>query len=256
MGGAEKTPNVSEKVLGVAAANVLLPRLFEFMLPECKPVAIRSRQYSKDDREFIQAEVEKLLAQDIIEHSRSPWRAQVLVVRGDTKKDRTVVDYSQTVNRFTQLDAYPLPNIEEVVNNVAQDKFYSSVDLRSAYYQVPLREDERPYTAFKAMGKLYQYKRLPSGVTNVVSAFPRVIGYFIRRNKLKKVYAYLDDLTVTGQQWKSMIKFFKLCWKLRGVTISLSMKKNLNLVWKASICWATKYLMVKVDLTPGVFSPF
>jgi len=86
MGGAEKTPNVSEKVLGVAAANVLLPRLFEFMLPECKPVAIRSRQYSKDDREFNQAEVETLRAQDIIEHSRSPWRAQVLVERGETRK--------------------------------------------------------------------------------------------------------------------------------------------------------------------------
>jgi len=69
-----------------------------------------------------------------------------------------VIDYSQTVNRFTQLDAYPLPKIEEVINDVSQDKFYSSVDLRSAYFQVPLREDERPYTAFEAMGKLYQYK--------------------------------------------------------------------------------------------------
>jgi len=122
MGGAEKTlaiPNVSEKVLGVAATNILPPRLFEFMPPECKPVAIRSRQYSKDDREFIQPEVEKLLAQGIIEHSWSPWRTQVLVVRGDTKKARMMIDYSQTVNRFTQLDAYPIPKIEEVVNNVA-----------------------------------------------------------------------------------------------------------------------------------------
>ena len=109
-----------------------------------------------------------------------------------------VIDYSQTVIRFTQLDAYPLPKIEEVVNNVAQDKFYSSVDLHSAYYQVPLTDDERPCTAFEAMGKLYQYKRLPFVVTNGVSAFQRVIECFIRRNKLKKVYAYLDDLTVTG----------------------------------------------------------
>ena len=107
-----------------------------------------------------------------------------------------VIDYSQTVIRFTQLDAYPLPKIEEVVNNVAQDKFYSSVHLRSAYYQVPLREDQRPYTAFEAMGKLYQYKPLPIGVTNGVSAFQRVLDCFIRRNKLKKVHAYFD-LTVT-----------------------------------------------------------
>ena len=99
-----------------------------------------------------------------------------------------VINYSQTVNRFTQLDAYPLPKIEEVINDVAQDKFYSSVDLRSAYFQVPLREDERPYAAFEAMGKLYQYKRLPFGVTNGVSAFQRVIDCFIRRNNLKRVY--------------------------------------------------------------------
>jgi len=68
MGGAEKTPvipNFFKKVLGVAAANVLPLRFFELLLPECKPVAIRSRQYSKDDREFIQVEVEKLLTQGL-----------------------------------------------------------------------------------------------------------------------------------------------------------------------------------------------
>jgi len=49
-----------------------------------------------------------------------------------------VIDYSTTINRFTLLDAYSLPNIEELVNTVAQDKYYSSLDLRSAYHQVPL----------------------------------------------------------------------------------------------------------------------
>ena len=63
-----------------------------------------------------------------------PWRAQVVVARNPkSDKARMVVDYSQTVNRFTLLDAYPLPNIEELVNKVAGYRYYSSIDLSSAY---------------------------------------------------------------------------------------------------------------------------
>jgi len=81
------------------------------------------------------------------------------------------------------------------VNKVAQAKYYSSLDLRSAYHQIPLLE-ERFYTAFEARGELYQYKRLPFGVTNAVSVFERSIDCFIRRYQLQNVYAYLDDLKV------------------------------------------------------------
>ena len=102
------------------------------------------------------------------------------------------------MNRYTLLDAYPLPKIDKIVNKVANDRFYSSLDLKSAYHHVPLLERERPFTAFEAMGKLYQYRRLPFDVSNGASAFQRVINDFILHHNLKKVYAYLDDLTVTG----------------------------------------------------------
>ena len=78
------------------------------------------------------------------------------------------------------LDAYPLPNIEDLVNKVAQDKYYSSIDLRQAYHQVPLLPEERRFTAFEAAGRLYQYNRLPFGVTSGVCAFQRAIDAFIK----------------------------------------------------------------------------
>ena len=184
--------------IAVAAAELDPPRLFEFLLPGCKPIAAPSRRYSSDDMQFIQSEIQRMLQADIIEPARSPWRAQVLVVRQGPKM-RMVVDYSVTINRFTLLDAYPLPNIEDLVNKIARDKYFSSLDLRSAYHQVPISADERHYTAFEAGGRLFQYKRLPFGVTNGVSAFQRSIDKFIETNKLEKVYAYLDDITVTGE---------------------------------------------------------
>jgi len=141
----------------------------------------------------------RLLDAGIIEPAKSPWRAQVLVVHQSNGKKRLFVDYSVTINKYTYLDAYPLPHIDdEVTNKVAQDPFYSSLDLKSVYHQVPLAPEERPMTAFEADDRLFQYYRLPFGVTNGVSAFQRVTDDFIKRHKLRKVYADLDDLTVTG----------------------------------------------------------
>ena len=85
------------------------------------------------------------------------------------------MDYFQTINCNTFLDTYPLPNIEEIVNKVGRDRFYSSLDLQSAYLQVTLQPDDRQYTAFEALGQLYQCKRLSFGVTNGASAFQRVV---------------------------------------------------------------------------------
>ena len=105
------------------------------------PVASRTRSYSSEDSAFIKTEVNRLPSDDIIEPSKSPWKAQLLVVR-TREKCRLVVDYSQTVNRFTLLDAYSLPRIEDIVNRVGKDKYYSSRDLRSAHHQLPIRAEE------------------------------------------------------------------------------------------------------------------
>jgi len=99
----------------------------------------------------------------------------VHVTKDERHKRRMVVDYPQTINRFTALDAYLLPKIDEQVNNLAQCSWFSTLDLKSAYYQISISPDDKLYTAFEANGKLNQYQRLPFGVTNAVSAFQRII---------------------------------------------------------------------------------
>ena len=110
------------KVCGLTAVDVDCPPLFQYLSPDCKPIATKSRRYSKEDREFITAEMQRLLEQGIIEPSDSPWRAQVVVTRNERHRKRLVIDYSQTINRFTQLDAYPLPRIDDTINKIAQYK--------------------------------------------------------------------------------------------------------------------------------------
>ena len=181
------------------AARIDPPKLFNNIQADCKPIAIKSRRYSPADQNFIKSEVDRLLSEHIIEPSNSPWRAQVLVTTNERHKKRMVVDYSQTINRFTQLDAYPLPRLDEMIGKISQYTVFSALDLQSAYHQIPILENEKQYTAFEACGNLYQFCRIPFGVTNGVACFQRVIDTIIRSENLKDTFAYIDNLTICGK---------------------------------------------------------
>ena len=109
--------------MDVCALNVVdaePPELFGNLPADCKPIATKSRRYNTHDRVFIRDEIQQMLSDGIIEPSNSPWRAQVVVTKDENHKKRLVVDYSQTINTFTPLDAYPLPRIDDFVNNIAK----------------------------------------------------------------------------------------------------------------------------------------
>ena len=157
-------------------------KLFEHLRENTQPVATKPRRYSQADTEFISSEVNRLLNDDLIEPSSSPWRAQPLVVTQVNHKKRMVINYSQTVNKFTLLDAYSLPHMQDIVRRIAQYKVYSTLDLTSAYHQVELPSSDCLYTAFQADGSLWQWKRIPFGLTNAVPCFQQIVDDIIKSN--------------------------------------------------------------------------
>ena len=185
-------------VCGLSTIKTDPPSLFSNLTPNCRPVADGRRNYSKDDLEFISQEVDRMMGEGIIEPSKSPWRAQIVVVKKGEKK-RLAVDYSQTINLYTQLDAYPLPLISDIINQIAQYRVFSTIDLRHAYHQIELKPDDKPYTAFEAKGRLYQFRRVPFGVTNGVSIFQREMDKMVDKYHLKATYPYLDNITICGK---------------------------------------------------------
>ncbi len=183
----------------LATADIEEPSLFPNLPQQCKPIAVKSRHYCKDDQLFINDQISRLLSEGVIEPSISPWRAQVVVVKDplDRHKKRLCIDYSQTINQYTELYAYPLPRIEDKVHNLPKYKVFSTFDLKSAYHQISIKESERKYTAFEGAGKLYQFCRVPFGVTNGVAVFQRAMDKLVDED-LKDTFPYLDNITVAG----------------------------------------------------------
>ena len=189
-------------ICGLSTLCVDPPELFANLSADCHPIAAKSRRYSADDRKFIEMETKHMLSEGIIEPSNSPWRAQVVVVKDCARKPRLAIDYSETINKFTLLGGYPLPRIDDTVNKIAQYRVFSTIDLKCAYHQVPIRCEDKSYTAFEAMGGLYQFTRIPFGVTNGVACFQRIMDSIIKEEGLSVTYSYLDDVTICGRDQK------------------------------------------------------
>ena len=208
----------------------------------------KSRRQTSVDEAFIHQEILTLLKDKVIEPSRSPWRAQAFVVRNEKNKLRLVVDYSQTINRFTSLDAYPLPKIDELIEKVSKFSVFSTLDLKSAYHQVPILENERHYTAFEADGQLNQFRRIPFGVTNGVTAFQRVIDNIIKAEGLKNTFVYVDNVTITGLSRTDHDE------NLRAFMEAVQ-KYGLTLNHDKSILSTTKLNLLGYEISSGVIRP-
>ncbi len=181
---------------GVVAANIEAPSLFANLRPGWKPIATKSRRFNEADREFIRLTVSKWKADGTVRPSHSPWRAQCVVVKHGNRIERLAIDYSQTINLFTEKDGFPIPLIEDIVNQLASYKFFASYDLKKAYHQVPICEKDKSFTAFEADGELLEFNVMPFGVTNGGPIFQRVMTNIIKSDRLVNTFVYFDNVVV------------------------------------------------------------
>lgn len=143
----------------------------------------------------------KMAKRGIIESSTSPWLSPVVLVSKKDGTTRFCVDYRK-LNDITKKDSYPLPRIDDTLDRLAHTKWFSTLDLKSGYWQVAMDEEDKEKTAFSAGNGLWQFKVMPFGLCNAPSTFERLMEMVLHGLALEVCLVYLDDIIVMGRTFK------------------------------------------------------
>jgi len=158
------------------------------------PVARHPYKLSHEKKRIVEAEIADLLEKDIIEPCHSPYASPVLIVPKKDGTHRMVLDY-RALNDISQKRRWPLPRMSEILDSLSDAKFISRLDLKHAFYQIPLAPEDRHKTAFVTSNGQYQFKRMPFGLHGAPSTFQRSMDELLADLK-EYALPYLDDIIV------------------------------------------------------------
>lgn len=193
-------------------------------LNDDKPVVYRPYRLSYAEREQVRVIIEELLQNDIIQESDSEFASPILMVKKKTGEQRLCVDY-RALNNKTRKDCFPLPLIEDQLNNLSGNRFFTSLDLASGYYQVPMAQESRRYTGFVTPDGHFEFKRMPFGLANAPAVFQRLINKMLGSKRFDTALAYLDDILVPSENIQQGFQRLEEVLRLLreyGLTLKLS----------------------------------
>lgn len=146
---------------------------------------------------------------------------------GSKKKDgssRLCVDYTE-VNNVMIKDAYPLPRIEDILDTLSGACIYTTLDATSGYYQIPVAEEDIPKTAFQTRSGLYEFTRMPFGLSNALPVFQRTMDEVFAEEKGKFLQVYLDDIIIFSKSREEHeVHLAKVLQKIKKVGLILKKK--------------------------------
>lgn len=173
------------------------------------PIKQRYYPISPALQKDVNEELEKMLADDIVEPSSSPWASPIVMIKKSDGRWRFCVDY-RALNKVSLPDAYPLPFISRTLDKLRDARFLSTVDIRSAYWQIPVAEKSRPLTAFTVPNRgLFQFKRMPFGIHSAPAVWQRLIDRVIGVDLEQYVFVYLDDVIVCTPTFDLHVEILK-----------------------------------------------
>ncbi|KAG1037188.1 hypothetical protein G6F43_012913 [Rhizopus delemar] len=160
---------------------------------DARPISRPPFKMSPRELDELQKQLKELMDVGLIRPSSSPWGAPVLFVRKKDGSLRMCIDY-RAINSLTKRINTPLPRIDECLERLGGAKHFSSIDLKSGYHQVRIRDEDVPKTAFNTRYGSYEFLVLPFGLTNSPPTFQKMMNHVLQDYVDKFVLVYLDDI--------------------------------------------------------------
>src|SRR5271168_3882169 len=161
----------------------------------------------------------EMLEKGFIRPSTSPCGSPIMLVRKKDGSWRMCIDY-RALNKIMIKNRYPLPCIDDLLDQLKEVVYFSKLDLHSGYHQVRVAEQDAWKIAFKTKHGLYEWFVMPFGLTNAPATFMRIMNDVIRPFIDDFVIVYLDDILVFSKTWEDLVKHVKQ-------TLDVLKRKNL-----------------------------
>ena len=169
------------------------------------PIKSKCRPLNPIIGEKVKERLDNLEHRGIIRKSSSPWASPILVVAKGDNDFRLVADYRR-INESIMGNAWTIPNIETSMANLANQKFYSSLDLKEAFYGVELTKDSIPKSAIITPWGLYEYLRSNFGLKDAMNVYCRMISSVLNNMKSDEVINYVDDSIILGKDFDGHLR--------------------------------------------------
>jgi hypothetical protein len=162
-------------------------------------------RYPKRQKDEIKKNIRELLEMGFICPSNSPFASAMVLVK---KKDGTMcmcVDY-RALNQSTIKNRYPIPRIDELIDELHGAKFFSKIDLRSGYYQIRMRGSDVEKIAFRCHYGHSEFLVMPFGLTNAPTTFQSCMNRVFQNQLHRFVLIFFDDILIYSKTWEDHLK--------------------------------------------------
>ena len=166
---------------------------------DSRPVKQRPYRIPVHLNAVVNNQVNDMLERGIIRASNSPWSSPIVLAPKKDGDYRFCVDFRR-VNSVTKKDAHPMPRIDEILDQLGGARYFSTLDLASGYWQVPLREEDMEKTAFSVGADHYEFTVMPFGLTNAPATFQRMMGNLLKG--IKGCLVFIDDIIIFSDTWE------------------------------------------------------
>jgi transposase InsO family protein len=195
------------------------------LTPGAQPVHAQPYRAGTRARAAEREEIQKMLAQDVIEPATCEWASPIVLVPKPDGSLRFCVDYRR-LNAITVPDTYPLPRMDECIDSLGEAVVFTTLDCNSGYWQIPVDPADREKTAFTSHFGVYQFRRLPFGLRNAPGTFQRAIDIILSGIKWKTCLVYLDDVIIFSSSRKMHLQHVNEALNLLGgAGLSLKLSK-------------------------------
>ena len=169
----------------------------EIQTGDAKPIFTKSYRYPYVHKEEVKSQIKKMLDQNIIQPSTSPWSSPVWVVpkkldASGKQKWRVVIDYRK-LNEVTLHFKWPLPNITDLLDQLGKCEYFTTLDLANGFHQIEIEPRDIPKTAFSVKNGHYEFIRMPFGLKCAPMTFQRVMDNVLSGLQGERCLVYMDD---------------------------------------------------------------